>query len=68
MLHQRDSGWLNAVLLNVFSIRTFRVMYDHYAILCSQIRPHKKWAVSMVITDGHFNLLQGVCADIYGLT
>ena len=32
----------------------------------SDIRPHIKWAVSLVITYGHFNLPQGfvwVCID-----
>ena len=39
-------------------------MYDH-TIFCvcksskSHIRPQVKWAVSLVIADGHFNLPQG---------
>ena len=43
---------------------TFGVMFDHTFFLKSQItrsdiRPHIKWAVSLVIAYGHFNLPQG---------
>ena len=41
-------------------VRTFDVMYDHtflnLQITRSDIRPHIKWAVSLVIAYGHFNL------------
>ena len=40
-----------------------------YCFLClqiarSDIRPQVKWAVSLVIADGHFNLLGGLCGYI----
>ena len=45
------------------SERTFAGMYDHIflnlQITRSDIRPHTKWAVSLVIAYGHFNLPQG---------
>ena len=57
------------------SARTFGIMYDHMLFLClqssrSDIRPHVKWAVSLVITDGYqyFNLHQGfvwVCLGLH---
>ena len=34
----------------------------------SDIRPHIQWAVSLVIVHGHFNLPQGGCMGMYGLT
>ena len=34
----------------------------------SDIRPHIKWAVSLLIAYGHFNLPQEVCVGIYRLT
>ena len=46
------------------SVRTSGVMYDQ-TIFCvcksskSDTRPQAKWAVTMVIADGHFNLPQG---------
>ena len=45
-------------------IRTFGVMYDHTVTwLTNQqgryIWPQVKWAVNLVIADGHFNLSQG---------
>ena len=40
-------------------------MYDHtflnMQIIRSDIRPHIKWVVSLLIGYGHFNLPQAVC-------
>ena len=54
-------------------MRTFGLMYDHTFFLRLQItrsgiRPHQKWAVSLVIAYGHFNLPWGfvwVCMGQY---
>ena len=47
-------------------------MYDHtflnLQIIRSDIRPHIKWAGSLVIAYGHFQSSSGVCVGIYGLT
>ena len=48
----------------MISLRTFGAVYDHYILLCLQITrldisPQANWAVSLVIVDGHFNLLHG---------
>ena len=37
-------------------------------IIRSDIRPHIKWAVSLVIAYGHFNFPQGLWVHMYGLT
>ena len=41
-------------------------MYDHTLFLCvqitrSDIRTRVKWAVSLVIADGHLIFLRGLC-------
>ena len=33
-----------------------------FHIIRSETRQHIKWDISLVIADGHFDLLQGVCA------
>ena len=47
---------------------TFGVMYDHtflnLQITRSDIRPHIKWALILVIVYGHFNLPSGVCVGM----
>ena len=51
------------------SVRTFGVMYDHtflnWQITRSDIWPHIKWAVSLVIAYGHFNFPQGLCGHVW---
>ena len=44
-------------------------MYDHtFSKTRSDIRPHIKWTVSLVIAYGHFNLPQGLMWVYNGLT
>ena len=44
-------------------------MYDHIflnlQITGTDIRPHIKWAVHLVIVCGHFNLPQGLCGYVW---
>ena len=60
------------VLFNgtLVSVRTFSAMYDHTflnsQITRSDIRPHIKWAVSLVIAYGHFSLPQGFVSVYMG--
>ena len=42
-------------------------MYDHTFSKPAnhQIRPHIKWAVSLVIAYGHFTIPQGLCGYVW---
>ena len=50
-------------LMTSVAVRTFSIMYDHTClnlqIAKSDIRSHIKWAVSLVIAYGYFNLFEG---------
>ena len=50
------------LVLHMVSVRTFSVINDYSFCLFtikSDIRPQVKWAISLVIADGPFNLLYG---------
>ena len=76
--HDHQSSWHYATgvwcCLILISVRTFCFMYDHTFFLYLQItradiRPQVKWAVNLVIADGHFNLPRGFvdkCGFTYG--
>ena len=53
-----------------FRLCTFGVMYDHtfsnFRFTTSDIRPHTKLAVSLVIAYGHFNIPQGFVWYVWG--
>ena len=57
-------GLVCVVLWHLISERVFGAKYDHtflnLQITRSDIRPHIKWPVSLVIAYGHFNLPQGI--------
>ena len=44
------------------------ILFLNLQITISDIRPHIKWAVSLVIAYGQFTLLGGFCVGMYGLT
>ena len=59
----RKRSWFGLVCWHLVSARTLSIMYAHTsfsnsAIIRSDIMPQVKWAVSLVITEGHFNLPQ----------
>ena len=60
--HHCDQVYGLCCLMTLVSVRTFGVIYRHtffnLQITRSDIR-HIKWAVSLVIAYGHFNLPQG---------
>ena len=65
-----SSGIVCIVWWHLVSVRTFSVMYDHIRFLCSQndssdIRPHVKWAVGLVIADGHLTSFKGLCGYVW---
>ena len=44
------------------------ILFLNLQITRSDVRPYIKWAVSLVIAYGHYNLPQGFFVGMYGLT
>ena len=74
MMNWEDKGWIGFVLFNDTSpglskdiwVSCMIILFLNLRITRSDIRPHIKWEVSLVIAYGHFNLPQGfawVCSE-----
>ena len=65
MLEVKDRGWVGFALFNdtwsqyEHSESCMIILFLNLQVTRSDVRPHIKWVVSLVITYGHFNLPQG---------
>ena len=50
------------------TVSCMTIFFLNLQITRSDIRPHVKWAVSLVITYGTFKSSSQVCVGMYGLT
>ena len=55
------------IMDSIFHVLTFGVMYYHALFYArkSNIGPQIKWAVSLVVADGHLIFLRGLCAYVW---